>query len=179
MADPTIKVKDETRTELLELQREYGFGSMDELQRHLSSLAKAEKISASVSELAPAIQAVQELSLRLISVLTGTGDSLLTAKEKQVEVLAQQEESFAKTRELLQSRITDLEQELADINIEAVQAENTRLKLELEAVKQSKTGSELAHEKALLELEKNLTMKHVAETAQLIAEFKKPFTVAN
>jgi chromosome segregation ATPase len=114
MADPTIKIKEETRANLQELQREYGFSTMDELQRHLSAMASAEQTINNVSELAPAIEAVKELSLRMCNILSGAGDTLLTVKERQQEALDAQKASFEETRSLLQQRIETLEQERAD-----------------------------------------------------------------
>lgn len=58
------------------------------------------KTSQNVSGLAPAIEAVKELSLRICNILSGAGDILLTVKEQHKEALVNQADSYEKTREL-------------------------------------------------------------------------------
>ena len=172
MPDPTIKVKEETRADLQELQREYGFGTMDELQRHLSVIARAGQTAKNVSELAPAIEAVKELSLRICSILSGAGDTVLTMKEGHQEAIEEQKRSFEKTLELQQARISELERQIAEDSAGELRAEIAQLKLGLEAASQKSAEAGLAHEKAMIELERRLMREHAAETAALIASFK-------
>jgi len=156
MADTTIKIREETRTALHELQREYGFASMDELQRHLSSMARTEQTAKNVSELAPAIKAVQELSHRICSILSGAGDTVLTMRESHRETLTAQKESSEKTAENQQKRINELEERLAENDSAGLQSENIRLKSELETAGHRIKKMELEHERAMLDLEKKL-----------------------
>lgn len=162
----TIKITEETRTALQELQKAHGFGSMEELQRHLAELAKSTVTADKVTALAPAIKCVDEFTDRLRSILNATGEAVLTESERNTEVLNHEKANFEKTLAVLRDKIAELEKQLNDNNTAALTEENSRLTVELEATKAENTKLKLEHASALEASAK----EYATKLEQLIAQ---------
>jgi len=146
-----VRVGEETRDLFNALAEQSGIENKGEFFKRLVGAYQVEIVKEQSPQLLkPAIETVETLTSRLQEVLIGAGAILTTREEQHTQQIDEQYKSFNETRDLLQQKITFLEQEkteveeriqvfISEANKAEQQAANLRGRIrELEQVSQDK-----------------------------------------
>jgi len=181
MADSTtsvsVRMSDETQKRFKELAELSGLRNQNEFMAYMLSLYKAQEISDRVPRLDSAISTVKELSDRLINVLNGVGDAVITKEENLNTKLREIDARILEIKQEADEKIELAEsdkQEVIDQNMELrIQISNKVKELEESGERERTLKDQLSDKSVLISKhlkEIDLLQSEISEQAAIVSE---------